>query len=194
MLNQIVKIYFVRHGLVENPDKISYGRLPGFPLSQIGREQIAASAEHLASESLDQTQILASPLLRAVETAEIIAARLNHIKSQPIFDERLTEIRQPYTQGMTMDEYWNIHDHGLLPANPELQDESYTAVGNRVLNCLNSYAAKNFIIISHQDTIRFAVGHLCGLNESEARNLPLDTGGIYQVINLNGKWEYKLVN
>ena len=64
-------IHLVRHGEVENPKGIIYGRLPGFHLSERGERQAAAAATHL--KDADVGAIWASPLERAQETAKHIA-------------------------------------------------------------------------------------------------------------------------
>ncbi|MFN2525534.1 MAG: histidine phosphatase family protein [Actinomycetota bacterium] len=64
-------IHLVRHGQVNNPQGVIYGRLPGFRLSDLGRRQAAAAAQRLADASVGFVQ--ASPLERAQETAAIIA-------------------------------------------------------------------------------------------------------------------------
>ena len=66
-------LYLVRHGTVHNPDKILYRRLPGFLLSEQGRNEAAETAAFLADEPIDL--IWYSPLERAAETAAIINAR-----------------------------------------------------------------------------------------------------------------------
>jgi broad specificity phosphatase PhoE len=65
-------IHLVRHGHVENPDRVLYGRLPGFHLSSRGREQAALLGAWFAGREL--ATVAASPLERAQETAEAIAA------------------------------------------------------------------------------------------------------------------------
>jgi broad specificity phosphatase PhoE len=67
-------VYFVRHGLVHNPDRIAYGWLPRFRLADEGRAQAQATAAYLADSGAKL--ILTSPLLRAVQTTRIIAAQL----------------------------------------------------------------------------------------------------------------------
>ena len=64
----------MRHGEVHNPDKILYGRLPDYHLSERGRAQAQAVADWLAAR--DIVYVVASPLERAQETAEPIATRL----------------------------------------------------------------------------------------------------------------------
>jgi broad specificity phosphatase PhoE len=65
-------VHVLRHGEVYNPDKILYGRLPGFQLSELGKQMAKAAAEKLADHDL--TYVVASPLERAQETAQPIAA------------------------------------------------------------------------------------------------------------------------
>jgi broad specificity phosphatase PhoE len=79
-------VHLVRHGEVANPDGILYGRLPGFNLSEDGQMMAKAAADFLAGR--DITVLRSSPLDRAVQTAEPIAAQIG----LPIeIDERLIE-------------------------------------------------------------------------------------------------------
>lgn len=66
-------MHVMRHGEVHNPDKILYGRLPDYHLSERGQAQAKAVADWLAAR--DITHVVASPLERAQETAAPIAAR-----------------------------------------------------------------------------------------------------------------------
>ncbi len=79
-------VHLVRHGEVANPDGILYGRIPGFNLSEDGQMMAKAAADFMAGR--DVTVLRSSPLDRAVQTAEPIAAQLG----LPIeIDERLIE-------------------------------------------------------------------------------------------------------
>jgi len=66
-------VHVLRHGEVHNPSKILYGRLPGYKLSELGRQMATAAAKALAER--DVTYVVSSPLERAQETAEPIAAQ-----------------------------------------------------------------------------------------------------------------------
>jgi broad specificity phosphatase PhoE len=66
-------VHLLRHGEVHNPEGILYGRLPGFQLSDAGVDQAEKVAAHLADR--DVVYVVASPMLRAQQTAESIAAR-----------------------------------------------------------------------------------------------------------------------
>lgn len=62
----------VRHAKVWNPEGVVYASLPGFHLSEDGREAAAAVSRALARAPL--RAVYASPLDRAMETASILAA------------------------------------------------------------------------------------------------------------------------
>ena len=66
-------VHLVRHGEVENPHGVLYGRIPGYHLSADGRVMAKAAANFLAGR--DVTVLRSSPLERAQETAEPIAAQ-----------------------------------------------------------------------------------------------------------------------
>jgi broad specificity phosphatase PhoE len=66
-------VHLVRHGEVANPNGILYGRLPGYRLSEDGLMMAKAAAGFLAGR--DVTVLRSSPLERAIETAEPIAAQ-----------------------------------------------------------------------------------------------------------------------
>jgi broad specificity phosphatase PhoE len=79
-------VHLLRHGEVYNPDKVLYGRLPDFHLSELGREMADRIGEVL--ERRDIAVITSSPLDRAQETAAPLAARKGIIVG---IDERLIE-------------------------------------------------------------------------------------------------------
>jgi broad specificity phosphatase PhoE len=79
-------VHLLRHGEVYNPEKILYGRLPGYRLSELGLQMAKAAAQAVADR--DITHVIASPLERAQQTAEPIAAQF---KLAIGTDERLIE-------------------------------------------------------------------------------------------------------
>ncbi|MFE0627683.1 histidine phosphatase family protein [Streptomyces sp. NPDC058864] len=107
-MSEITVVHLMRHGEVENPTGVLYGRLPGYHLSDLGRKMADRVAEHLTGR--DITHVVASPLERAQETATPIAAVLGlDIAS----DERLIEADNVF-QGKT----FGVGDGALKrPAN-----------------------------------------------------------------------------
>jgi broad specificity phosphatase PhoE len=79
-------VHVLRHGEVDNPTGVLYGRLPGFRLSPLGVEMAQAAADSLRGH--DVTHLVSSPLERALQTAEPFAA----LFGLPVeTDERLLE-------------------------------------------------------------------------------------------------------
>jgi broad specificity phosphatase PhoE len=66
-------VTLVRHGEVHNPTKVLYGRLPGFRLSESGEQMAKTVAAALVGR--DVRVVVSSPLERALQTAEPIAAQ-----------------------------------------------------------------------------------------------------------------------
>jgi broad specificity phosphatase PhoE len=79
-------VHMLRHGEVYNPQKVLYGRLPGYRLSELGVQMAKAVAQAVAER--DICHVIASPLERAQQTAEPIAAQF---KLPVEVDERLIE-------------------------------------------------------------------------------------------------------
>ncbi|MEU0844163.1 histidine phosphatase family protein [Streptomyces sp. NPDC005962] len=106
--NDITVVHVMRHGEVENPEGVLYGRLPGYHLSELGRRMADRVAEHLAER--DITHVVASPLERAQETAAPIGKA--HSLDVAV-DERLIEAANAF-QGKT----FGVGDGALRrPAN-----------------------------------------------------------------------------
>ena len=66
----------MRHGEVDNPDGILYGRLPGFGLTALGRRMAAAAAEHVVAEGREVGLLRTSPLQRALESTAPLSGAL----------------------------------------------------------------------------------------------------------------------
>lgn len=81
-------IHLVRHGEVDNPEGILYGRLPNFGLTERGHEMARRVGEHFAAADTAPVELVASPLLRAQQTMNPLATGLD----LPVFtDDRVIE-------------------------------------------------------------------------------------------------------
>jgi broad specificity phosphatase PhoE len=79
-------VHLVRHGEVENPEGVLYGRLPEYHLSGRGRAMADLVADHLAGREI--AAVISSPLERAQETAAPLAAARG---LTPVLDPRVIE-------------------------------------------------------------------------------------------------------
>jgi broad specificity phosphatase PhoE len=85
-MTETTVVHLLRHGEVRNPGHVIYGRIPGYHLSEDGRVMAKAAADFLASR--DVTVLHCSPMERAQETAEPLAAQFG---LGVTIDERLIE-------------------------------------------------------------------------------------------------------
>jgi broad specificity phosphatase PhoE len=152
-------VHLVRHGEVDNPGGILYGRIPGFQLTEAGRLMAKAAADYLAGR--DITVLKSSPLQRAVETAEPIAAEFG---LEIGVDDRLIEPWN-YFEGMRFavgDGALRKPRHWLALRNPFRPSwgEPYRDVAARVLAATAAAAAAaaghEAVCVSHQMPIWIA--------------------------------------
>lgn len=149
----ITRIFFVRHGEVDNPDKVMYGRLPGFPLSQNGRNQITKTAQFLSEENI--SAIYSSPLLRTKQTAEIIS----EILYLPInYSEEILEVRtslQEKTFSYVAAHFPKMNVYISVKNNPS--DETIENIAKRmqkfVDKIIKKHKGKNIVVVGHGDPI-----------------------------------------
>lgn len=71
-MSETTIVHLVRHGEVHNPERILYGRLPGYRLSERGRTQAQTTAASF--DGHDVTALYCSPLQRTRETSEPFTA------------------------------------------------------------------------------------------------------------------------
>ncbi|MET0740363.1 MAG: histidine phosphatase family protein [Candidatus Nanopelagicales bacterium] len=88
-------VHVMRHGEVDNPSGVLYGRLPGYVLSELGQKMATAVAESVRGR--DVVYVVASPLERAQQTARPIAAEFGLTVHT---DERLIEAQNVF-EGLT---------------------------------------------------------------------------------------------
>ena len=91
------RVHFVRHGEVFNPEKVLYGRLPGYRLSDVGVSMADVTAAAL--EGHDVVALYSSPLERAQQTAAPFAARFG---LEVRLDDRLLEAENVF-EGLRVD-------------------------------------------------------------------------------------------
>lgn len=79
-------IHLVRHGEVHNPDRVLYGRIPGYHLSELGHRMAEVAAASLDGHPVQA--VFASPLQRTQESAAPWATRFGR---DVVTDDRLIE-------------------------------------------------------------------------------------------------------
>ncbi len=165
-------VHLLRHGEVENPTGVVYGRLPGFHLSALGTQMADKMAEYLSGFGV--AQLRSSPLERAQETAAPVAATLG----LPVtVDRRVTE-GENYLEGNRFDaaansafrnpRNWPMFRNPWRPS----WGEPYTEIAERMRAAMHETAAqsdgRDAVIVSHQLPIWIA------RLDAEGRRFPHD--------------------
>lgn len=154
-------LHLVRHGEVHNPDRVLYGRLPGFRLSELGHRMAEAAALELAGSDRIVARLIASPLERTRQSARPIASALG---LEVAVDERIVEPENAF-EGMVnagpdsafrQPRYWYRF---LNPFRPSW-GEPYRRVASRVREAMDdAWEATrdgDIVMVSHQAPIWIA--------------------------------------
>lgn len=157
-------VHFVRHGeTTYNAERRVQGQMNEVPLSETGRRQAIEIAETLASTHA--SAIISSDLLRAMDTARSIAARLDlPVTPEPALRERHFGVAQDRLYADfdedTRARWWsNMHDRFD-------GGESWADVYDRVaafLDGLRAHApARELILVAHGGSVNVALTYLAG--------------------------------
>lgn len=158
----------VRHGENDYVKKGRLaGRLPGVHLNEKGRAQAQAVADKLAGAPVKA--IYSSPLERAKETAEPIAAALNLpvIERSGLIETDVGEWEDKKVKGLSRLKLWR-----MVQARPSLWQfpggESFVECQYRIqqelLELAKQHEEKDIIVcVSHSDPIKLAIAYYIGL-------------------------------
>lgn len=146
------RISFVRHGDVDNPQKVFYGRLPGFGLSKEGRRQAHAAAVALCVEPI--AAIYTSQLQRARETALEIFALCPELQLIP--SPLLLEVYSPY-DGTPRDEMvargWDLYKG--IPPQYEQPPDVLARARQFIARVRARHLGQHVVAVTHGDVIAF---------------------------------------
>ncbi len=164
------RLHLVRHGEVHNPQRLLYERIPGYGLSEAGREMARAAAAHVKSEGRTVSRLISSPLQRARESAEPFAELFDLTPEQ---DERVIEPWNSFAGKRMKRAVLNPINWRLLvnPSKPSW-GEPFTATAARMVEAIEdaweSTDSGDVVIVSHQAPIWMA--HLAIAGEKLAHS------------------------
>jgi broad specificity phosphatase PhoE len=149
-------VHLVRHGQVENPRRVLYGRLPGYHLSARGQAQAELLAGHFAGARL--AAVLASPLERAQQTAAPIAAAhglevrtdLRLIENSTIFEGAAGNLAWYILRHPML--WWKLRDL-RAPSWGERNVDMVERVHAVVDAAREEFAGRQVVLVSHQAPI-----------------------------------------
>ena len=176
-------LHLVRHGQVDNPHKIVYGRQRGWRLSERGRQEADAVARHLGARPV--ARVYTSPLERAVQTATVIAAASgSDVEARGDLSESL--LCAPW-EGKSWRDVRTRHAREwarYLFRPVEVCDvpEDLRALAERMTGALHGIAdahpGAQVVVVSHGDPLKAGILALTGGPLRELHRNPIPTGGL----------------
>ncbi|HRH23587.1 MAG TPA: class I tRNA ligase family protein, partial [Candidatus Magasanikbacteria bacterium] len=145
---------FVRHGEAENNvQKVVHDDIEGSNLTEKGRKQVADLAKKIKKENFEI--IVASPVLRARQTAEILAEKLG--LSIEFFDDRIREVGFGKLDRHTEAEIEKERNAKGWMVKTPFGMESYVSLRKRTHEFMEELVAKHpgkrILVVSHGDTL-----------------------------------------
>ena len=120
--------YFLRHGIAEEPAEWT-GSDFDRPLTRAGRVRMEREAKAIEDLQLELDVIVTSPLVRARETAEIVAERLE-MRGDLVEDERLAEGFDAERLGAILRDHSDAKSIMLVGHEPDMSAVIGHAIGD----------------------------------------------------------------
>jgi broad specificity phosphatase PhoE len=195
-------LYLVRHGATEanlaQPPRLQ-GRRHNPPLARAGVRQAEATRDFLAGRRLDRCY--SSPLLRAVQTAAIVAAP-HGLSPLPL--NELTECDVGRWEGLDWQtiRFLDAENYERFRHSPGRHGypggESFADVQARVAAALDGllerHAGEALLVLGHHVVNRTYLAGLLGLGPDQARVVTLDNCGISVVVRQGGETSVATLN
>ena len=183
---EVCLLYLLRHGATDN-NILEPPRMQGCRsdqgLSQAGREQALLASRWFADRGI--AAVYSSPLLRARQTAELIAEP-HGLVVQAV--EAITEIDVGQWEGLSWaeierrdpDAYRMFREDASL--HPYLGGENYRSARQRAAAALNDLMAANLgrriVVVAHNGVNRAYLTQLLDMPVRQYRSIPQDNCGI----------------
>ncbi len=173
------KITLLRHGLSTGNEKGIVQGQKDYPLTEEGIEQSRSLFHYWKDHGVSFDAIIASPLLRAKQTAEIIASGMN----LPIdFDEAWCERHSGKAEGRPFSEV-KLHyadrpqetAYDPLFESGESRWDLFIRAANAMQNLLRRPAG-SYLVVSHGAIMGAALHAVLGISPSPARIRPIRIG------------------
>jgi broad specificity phosphatase PhoE len=145
-------VHLVRHGEVDNPAGLLYGRLPDYHLSDLGVQMAERVAEHFRER--DIVHLRSSPLERAQETAAPLAEALG---LPIVIDPRVIEsasyfegLRLSFSGALRHPKNWLYFRNPFRPSWGEAYTEVLARTRLAMRDAAEAALGHEAVIVSHQ--------------------------------------------
>jgi probable phosphoglycerate mutase len=191
--------HLLRHGQTEHTPERRFSGRNDLPLSRTGRAEATAAAARVAALGIEV--IVASPLRRTRETAEMVAATLD----LPVeFDDDLVELDFGDFEGLTFDEARAKHPLAArrfgtdvtvaAPGGESVMDVS-TRVARARRRLLARHAGRSVLVVTHMMPIKLMLTAGLDVDEDVVHRVFLEAASLCTVTwSSDGRASVRLVN
>ena len=193
-------LIFLRHGQAKNNvERRLAGRSPGVPLTETGIKQANDVAKFLKKMKI--TSIYSSPIERAKQTAEIVAA---HCSLDYKIDDRLIELDMGKFTGQPYDEIFASHGNVFLKfydGDVEIANngvETFIEVKKRIFDMIQyvnkEHNGENVLLVTHMDPIKAVLSNVLSLKPESIFELIIANASLTIFNDFDGKLSLKAIN
>ncbi len=185
------RLHLVRHGEVDNPGGVLYGRLPHYELSPAGHKMASEAAQYLQDKGREVTRVVTSPLLRTRQSAaphEKLWGLQAHVDSRLIEPTNVFEGTVMKKALLNPANWWQLRN----PTRPSW-GEPYVSIVERMMAALDDAwfdtSDGDVVLVSHQLPIWMT--HLAVADESfvhDPRKRRCALSSITSFERTNGTW------
>ena len=203
-------IYIIRHGQTEkNKAKVLQGR-SDVPLNDAGRQQAAEVRERFEREGISFDKIYTSPLVRAVETAQIVAGAAPHqivagaaphqivtgaAPQQFEVDSRLIEMDYGPYEGMDLTHpapeiitFFSDFVHNPAPEGMEPLPEVVARLGTFLEEIRDEARGRTILLSTHAIAMKGALEYLTPASQGSYWSRHIGNCTVYAAAVYNGKY------
>lgn len=177
----MTQLLIIRHGLNDWIGDRLAGWTPGVHLNEEGHRQAQALAERLASLPIEA--VYSSPLERAIETAEVIAAPygLKVQVREGIGETQFGEWTGQSIEDLAKLDIWTaiqFHPSGVrFPGGETMREVQARAVAELEM-IREAHPEATVAVVSHADVIKVAIAHYIGLPLDLFQRLVIQPGSL----------------
>ncbi|GAB2843764.1 histidine phosphatase family protein [Microbacterium insulae] len=186
------RLHLVRHGEVHNPQRVLYGRLPGYGLSEDGRRMARQAAEYIQTLDRRVSTLVCSPLQRTQESAEPFTELFG---LEPRVDERVIEPTNVFEgrrmlRALVNPWNWRHLRKPALPSWGEPYADVIARMNEAMTDAWEAADGGDVVIVSHQLPIwitHLAVAELPPRHDPRDRRCALSSVTSFEM-DADGKW------
>ena len=188
-------IYIIRHGQTEkNKANLLQGR-SDVPLNEAGKQQAEVVRDQFRAAGICFDKVYSSPLIRAVQTAEIITGTNPPTPPEVTIENRLIEMDYGPYEGMDLREpapevmtFFRDFVHNPAPEGMEPLKDVVSRLGEFLEEIKEEAEAENILISTHAIAMKGALEYLTPESQGSYWSKYIGNCAVYTAEVRDGKW------